>query len=52
MAPSQIIVLEHVFNVSLPVIPNKTTDLFLEFTFDGEGNTSALDHISKKKINV
>jgi hypothetical protein len=47
MAPAQITVLEHAFNFSLPVIPNKTTDLLSELTFDGEGNTSALDHIYK-----
>jgi hypothetical protein len=46
MAPAQITLFEHAFNVSLPVIPNKTTDLFSEHTFDGEGNTSAVDHIS------
>jgi hypothetical protein len=46
MAPAQITMLEHDFNVSLPVIPNKTTDLFSELTFDDEGNTSAVDHIS------
>jgi hypothetical protein len=46
MAPGQITVLEHDFNVSLLVTPNKTTDLFSELTFDGEGNTSAVDHIS------
>jgi hypothetical protein len=46
MAP-QITVLEHAFHFSLPVIPNKTTNLFSELTFDGEGNTSAVDHISK-----
>ena len=45
MASTQITVLEHAFNVSLPVISNKTTDLFSELTFDGEGNTSAVDHI-------
>jgi hypothetical protein len=47
MAPAQITVLEHAFNVSLPVILNKTTDLFSELTFEGEWNTSAVDHISK-----
>jgi hypothetical protein len=47
MAPAEITVLEHAINVSLPVIPNKATDLFSELTFDGEGNTSAVDHISK-----
>jgi hypothetical protein len=46
MAP-QITVLEHAFHFSLPSIPNKTTNLFSELTFDGEGNTSAVDHISK-----
>jgi hypothetical protein len=46
MAP-QITVLEHAFHLSLPVIPNKTTNIFSELTFDGEGNTSAVDHISK-----
>ena len=46
MAPAQIIVSEHAFNVSLPIISYKTTDLFSELTFDGEGNTSAEDHIS------
>jgi hypothetical protein len=46
MAPAQITVSEHDFNVSLPVIFNKTTDLFSKLTFDGEGNTSAVDHIS------
>jgi hypothetical protein len=46
MAFAQITVSEHAFNVSLPVISNRTTDLFLELTFDGEGNTSAVDHIS------
>jgi hypothetical protein len=46
MAHAQITMSEHAFNVSLPVISNKTTDLFLELTFDGEGNTSAVDHIS------
>ena len=45
MAP-QITVLEHAFHFSLPDISNKTTDLFSELTFDGEGNTSAVDHIS------
>jgi hypothetical protein len=35
------------FHVSLPVIPKKTTDLFSKLTFDGEGNTYAVDHISK-----
>jgi hypothetical protein len=38
--------LEHAFNVSLPVIPNKTTNLFSEITFDDEGNTFAVEHIS------
>jgi hypothetical protein len=47
MAPTQIIVLEHAFNVSLPVISNKTMDRFSEITFDGEGNTYTVDHISK-----
>jgi hypothetical protein len=47
MAPAQITVLKHDFNVSLLVIPNKIADIFLELTFDGEGNTSAVDHISK-----
>jgi hypothetical protein len=42
----QITVLEHAFYFSLPDISNKTTDLFSELTFDGEGNTSAVDHIS------
>jgi hypothetical protein len=46
MAPPQITVSEHDFNVSLLVISNKTTDLFSELTFDGEGNTSAVAHIS------
>ena len=46
MAP-QITVLEHAFHFSLPVIPNKTTNLFSELTFDGEGNTSTVKHISK-----
>ena len=45
MALAQITLLEHAFNVSLPVNPKKTTDLFSELTFDGEGNTSAVDHI-------
>jgi hypothetical protein len=45
MAPAQITVSEHAFNVSLPVISNKTVDLFSKLTFDGEGNTSAVDHI-------
>jgi hypothetical protein len=52
MAPAQITVLEHDFNVSLPFISNKTVDLFSELTFDDEGNTSAVDHISKFFINV
>jgi hypothetical protein len=46
MASAQITVSEHAFNVSLPIISKKTTDLFSELTFDGEGNTSAVDHIS------
>ena len=46
MAPAQITVLEHTFNVSLPVISNKTVDIFSELAFDGEENTSAIDHIS------
>jgi hypothetical protein len=46
MASTQIIVSKLAFNVSLPVISNKTTDLFSELTFDGEGNTSIVDHIS------
>ena len=46
MAP-QITVLEHAFHFSLPVISKKTADLFSALTFDGEGNTSAVDHISK-----
>jgi hypothetical protein len=46
MSP-KITVLEHAFHFSLPVIPNKTTNLFSELTFDGEGNTSVVDHISK-----
>ena len=46
MAPAKITVLENDFNVSLLVIPNKIVDLFLELTFDGEGNTSTVDHIS------
>ena len=46
MAHAQITVLEHAFNVSLLVIPNKTVDLFSELTFDSEGNTYAVDHIS------
>jgi hypothetical protein len=46
MAPAQITVLEHASNASLPVIPKNTVHLFSELTFDGEGNTSAVDHIS------
>jgi hypothetical protein len=46
MAPTQISLSKHAFNVSLPVISNKSIDLFLELTFDGEGNTSRVDHIS------
>jgi hypothetical protein len=46
MASAQITVSEHAFNVSLPVISNKTADLFSELTFDGKGNTFAVDHIS------
>jgi hypothetical protein len=46
MAPTQITMSEHAFNVSLQIISNKTADLFSELTFDGEGNTSAVDHIS------
>jgi hypothetical protein len=52
MAPAQITVLEHAFNVSLPFIPNNTDDLFSEFTFDGAGNTSVVDHISIFFLNV
>jgi hypothetical protein len=52
MAPGQITVLEHAFHFSLAVIPNKTVDLFSELTFDGEGNTSAVDHISNFFINI
>ena len=47
MAPAQITVLEHDFNVSLPVIPNKTVDLFSELNFDGEGNSFVMHHIYK-----
>jgi hypothetical protein len=46
MAPAQITVLKHAFNVTLPIIPNKTIDLVSKLTFDGEGNTSVVDHIS------
>ena len=46
MASAQITVSEHAFNVSLPVISNKIAGLFLELTFDGEGNTFVVDHIS------
>jgi hypothetical protein len=44
---SQITMMKHSFHFSLPFIPNKTTNLFSELTFNGEGNTSAVDHISK-----
>ena len=43
----QITMLEHAFHFSLPVIPFKTANLFSELTFDGEWNTSVLDHVSK-----
>jgi hypothetical protein len=46
MAP-QITVLEHAFNFSLPDVPNETVSCFSKLTFDGEGNTSAKDHLNK-----
>jgi hypothetical protein len=46
MALAQITVSEHAFNFSLPVISNKTVDLFSELIFDGEGHTFAVGHIS------
>jgi hypothetical protein len=46
MAP-QITVLEHAFNFSLPDVPNETVSRLSKLTFDGEGNTSAKDHLIK-----
>jgi hypothetical protein len=46
MAP-QITVLEHAFNFSLPDVPNETVSRLSKLTFDGEGNTSAKDHLNK-----
>jgi hypothetical protein len=46
MAP-QITVLEHAFNFSLPDVPNETVSCLSKLTFDGEGNTSAKDHLNK-----
>jgi hypothetical protein len=46
MAP-QITVLEHAFNFSLPDVPNEIVSRLSKLTFDGEGNTSAKDHLNK-----
>jgi hypothetical protein len=46
MAP-QTTVLEHAFNFSLPDVPNETVSRLSKLTFDGEGNTSAKDHLNK-----
>jgi hypothetical protein len=46
MAP-QITVLEHAFNFSLPDVPNETVSRLSKLDFDGEGNTSAKDHLNK-----
>jgi hypothetical protein len=45
MAPAQIFVWEHVFNLPSVNIPSKTLYLLSELTFDGEGSTSAEDHL-------
>jgi hypothetical protein len=43
----QITLLEHAFNFSLPDVPNETVSCLSKLTFDGEGNTSAKDHLNK-----
>jgi hypothetical protein len=46
MAPSQILVWELFFNIPSIKIPSETLYLLSELTFNGEGSTSAEDHLS------
>ena len=50
MAPTQIPVGEHVFNLPSVTIPSKTVSLLSRLKFDGEGKLSAREHLLKFSI--
>ena len=45
MAPTQMFVWEHVFNLPYVNIPSKMLYLLSKLTFDREGSTSVEDHL-------